>query len=34
VHVALCARQRRQAIVTSDPAAIARADPGLEIVPI
>ena len=34
VHVALCARQRGQRVVTSDPAHIARADPGLEIVPI
>ncbi len=34
VHVALCARQRGQRVVTSDPDDIARADPGLEVVPI
>jgi len=34
VHVALCARQRGERVVTSDPRDIARADPGLEIVPI
>lgn len=34
VHVALCARQRGDRVVTSDPADIARADPGLEIVPL
>jgi predicted nucleic acid-binding protein len=34
IHVALCARQRGDRVVTSDPEGIARADPGLEIVPI
>ncbi len=34
IHVALCARQRGERVVTSDPEDIARADPGLEIVPI
>jgi predicted nucleic acid-binding protein len=34
VHVALCARQRKQRVVTADPEDIARADPGLEIVPL
>lgn len=33
VHVALCARLRGQTVVTSDPDDIARADPGLDIVP-
>lgn len=34
VHVALCARRRGQRVVTSDPEDIARADPGLQIVPL
>lgn len=34
VYVALCARRRGHRVVTSDPGDIARADPGLDIVPI
>ena len=32
VHVALCARQRRHAVVTSDPDDLARIDPGLPLI--
>ncbi len=32
VHVALCARDRRHAVVTSDPADIARIDPTLPLI--
>jgi predicted nucleic acid-binding protein len=34
VHVALCARERGHAIVTSDPADIARVDPSLSIISV
>ena len=33
VHVALCARERRHAVVTSDPDDFARIDPTLAIIP-
>ena len=32
VHVALCARERQHAVVTSDPDDIARVDPGLPLI--
>jgi len=32
VHVALCARERRHAVVTSDPDDLSRIDPGLPVV--
>ena len=32
VHVALCARERDHAVVTSDPADLARIDPGLPLI--
>lgn len=32
VHVALCARERRHAVVTSDPADFARIDPELPVI--
>ena len=32
VHVALCARERRHAVVTSDPNDISRVDPALPII--
>jgi hypothetical protein len=32
VHVALCARQRRHAVVTSDPGGISRIDPALPVI--
>lgn len=32
VHVALCARDRRHAVVTSDPDDIARIDPTLQLI--
>ena len=32
VHVALCARERRHAVITSDPEDISRVDPALPIV--
>ena len=32
VHVALCARERRHAVVTSDPDDIARVDPRLPLI--
>lgn len=32
VHVALCALQRRHAVVTSDPDDMARIDPGLPVI--
>jgi predicted nucleic acid-binding protein len=32
VHVALCARERGHAVVTSDPDDIARVDPGLAVI--
>jgi hypothetical protein len=32
VHVALCARQRRHAVVTSDPDDMLRIDPGLAVI--
>lgn len=32
VHVALCARERRHAIVTSDPDDMSRIDPGLPVI--
>jgi hypothetical protein len=32
VHVALCARQRRHAVVTSDPDDMARIDPALPVI--
>ena len=32
VHVALCARQRNHAVVTSDPDDLARVDPGLPLI--
>jgi predicted nucleic acid-binding protein len=31
VHIALCARERRHAVVTSDPADISRVDPSLPL---
>jgi hypothetical protein len=34
VHVALCARERRHAIVTSDPDDIARVDPSVPVIPV
>ena len=34
VHVALCARRRGHAVVTSDPDGIARVDPSLTVVPV
>ena len=32
VHVALCARERRHAVITSDPDDISRADPALPVI--
>lgn len=32
VHVALCAREREHAVVTSDPGDISRIDPGLAVI--
>jgi predicted nucleic acid-binding protein len=32
VHVALCARERRHAVVTSDPDDLSRIDPGLPVI--
>jgi hypothetical protein len=32
VHVALCARERRHAVVTSDPDDMARIDPALPVI--
>jgi hypothetical protein len=32
VHVAMCARERRHAVVTSDPGDLSRIDPGLSII--
>jgi hypothetical protein len=32
VHVALCARERRHAVVTSDPGDISRVDPALHVI--
>jgi hypothetical protein len=32
VHVALCARERRHAVITSDPDDISRVDPRLPII--
>lgn len=32
VHVALCARERRHAVVTSDPDDLARVDPALPLI--
>lgn len=34
VHVALCARERRHAVVTSDPDDLARIDPALPLIAI
>jgi hypothetical protein len=34
VHVSLCARERGHAVVTSDPADIARVDPSLSIISV
>ena len=34
VHVALCARQRRHAVITSDPHDIARIDPVLRLIQV
>ncbi len=34
VHVALCARRRGHAVMTSDPDDIARVDPSLTVVPV
>ena len=32
VHVAMCARERRHAVVTSDPDDLSRIDPGLPVI--
>jgi hypothetical protein len=32
VHVALCARERRHAVITSDPDDISRVDPTLPVI--
>jgi predicted nucleic acid-binding protein len=34
VHVAMCARERRHAVVTSDPDDLSRIDPGLPIISV
>jgi len=34
VHVALCGRRTGHPVVTSDPEDIARADPGVEVIPL
>ena len=34
VHVALCARERRHAVVTSDPGDLARIDPALPVIEV
>lgn len=34
VHVAMCARERRHAVVTSDPDGLSRIDPGLPIISV
>lgn len=34
VHVALCAREREHAVVTSDPDDLARVDPALRLIPV
>lgn len=34
VHVALCAREREHAVVTSDPDDLARIDPALPLIPV
>lgn len=34
VHVALCARERGHAVITSDPEDLKRVDPGLTVVDI
>ena len=34
VHVAMCARERRHAVVTSDPDDLSRIDPGLAVIKV